>query len=72
MRFSHTARVQQHNNCSRLWVNASQIRALMEIAVITRQDQVPWLIRAAMLLRNNVVNIVIVIIHNLDGRSSLR
>src|SRR5262249_24290031 len=57
MRFPHVAvRVKQHDNYSRLRVNASQIRALMEITVITRQGQVAEFIRAVMLLRDKVVN----------------
>src|SRR5712691_9947010 len=58
MRFPHvTAGVKKQHHRSRLRVDAGQIRALMQVTVITRQGQVGGRIRAAMLLRNNVVNV---------------
>src|SRR5262245_3603455 len=51
-----TTRVKQHLHRSCRGVNARQIGALMQIAVITRQGQIVGRIRPAMLLGNDMVH----------------
>ena len=51
-------RMKQRSYLTRHWIDPCQIWPLVKIAAMARQRQIPRVVHAAMLLRNDVFNVV--------------